>query len=198
MSNETAESTAPAYRGLLGKRRRFLVNWRYQMRASLLTAAVVLILLILLNLAIYASTAASADRILELAPEFAAVIQAQDRTQLHLILLASAVYLAGVFLVTVLETHRTAGAALNLGARLGEVRRGRYDTRLSLRKGDHLFELEEAFNAMTDSLRTRTWDEIESLARLSREAEQVEDAAGRQRLAEELRRLAEEKRKQVE
>lgn len=198
MSSKTAESTAPAFKGLLGKRRHFLVNWRYQMRASLLTAGVVLVLLILLNLAIYMSTAASADRILELAPEFASVIQSQDRTQLYLILLASMVYLAGVFLVTVLETHRTAGAALNLGARLGEVRRGRYDARLSLRKGDHLFELEEAFNAMTDSLRGRTWDEIESLARLSREAEEIEDAAGGRRLADELRRLADEKRKNVE
>jgi hypothetical protein len=184
--------------GLLGKRRSFLVNRRYQLRASLLTAAVVLVLLVLLNLAIYASTMRGAERVLVDAPELAEVIRAQDRAQLYLILLASLVYLIGVFLVTVLETHRTAGAAFNLEARLGEVRRGRYDTRLKLRRGDNLAELEGTFNGMVEALRQRTWDDIEHLVQLANEAGKIADASGGRQLAERLRRLADEKRSRLE
>ena len=41
-------------------------------------------------------------------------LRAQDRVELYLVALASLVFLVGCFLVTVLETHRTAGAAHNL------------------------------------------------------------------------------------
>jgi methyl-accepting chemotaxis protein len=181
--------------GLLGQRRSFLVNKRYQLRASLLTAAVVLVLLVFLNLILYATTLSSAEQILADAPELAAVIKAQDRVELYLIVLASCVYLLGVFLITVLETHRTAGAAYNLGMRLGEIGQGRFKTRLTLRKGDNLRELEEAFNSMTRSLQDRTWEEIESLAQLARDAEESGDG---RKLADKLRELAESKRRQVE
>ena len=198
MNRQTSDSAASTSQGLLGQRRSFLVNRRYQLRASLLTAAVVLVLLVLLNLAIYASTMRSAEQILTDAPELAALIKAQDRAQLYLILLASFVYLIGVFLVTVLETHRTAGAAYNLEARLGEVRRGRYDSRLTLRRGDNLAELEDAFNEMVEALRQRTWDDIENLVQIANEAGKIVDASGGRQMAESLRRIAEGKRSLLE
>lgn len=180
--------------GILGHRRSFLVNARYQIRASLLTAAVVLVLLVFLNLVLYATTMSRAEKILVDAPELAAVIKAQDRVELTLIVLASFVYLAGVVLITVLETHRTAGAAYNLERRLGEIQCGHYNARLSLRRGDNLREIEDAFNAMSSSLENRTWDEIEALNQLALDAEKVRDHAGACRIAARMREMAEQKR----
>jgi len=185
-------------RTILGQRRTFLINTRYQLRASLLTATVVLVLLVFLNLILYATTLSSAERILTDAPELAAVIKAQDRVELYLIILASFVYLAGVVVITVLETHRTAGAAYNLERRLDEIQCGHYKTRLTLRRGDNLRELEDAFNAMSRTLENRTWDEIELLTQMALEADKTCDAAGGARLAERLRALAAEKRRLVE
>jgi hypothetical protein len=179
---------------IFGHRRSFLVNARYQLRASLLTATVVLVLLVFLNLVLFATTMSRAEKILVDAPELAAVIKAQDRVELSLIILASFVYLAGVVLVTVLETHRTAGAAYNLERRLGEIQCGHYNARLNLRKGDNLREIEEAFNAMSSTLENRTWDEIEALNQLALDAEKVRDHAGACQIAARMREMAEEKR----
>jgi len=195
-----AERNSPSAsrRAILGHRRTFLVNSRYQLRASLLTATVVLVLLVFLNLILYTTTMSSAQRILVDAPELAAVIEAQDRVELYLIILASFVYLAGVVVVTVLETHRTAGAAYNLERRLGEIQCGHYNTRLTLRRGDNLRELEDAFNSMSRTLENRTWDEIETLTQMALAADKLCDGAGGGRLAQRLRALAAEKRHLVE
>ena len=194
----TATGATPRRGGLLGQRRSFLVNKRYQLRASVLTAAVVLVLLVFLNLLLYSMTARSADAILAESPELASIIQAQDRVEIYLIVLASFVYLVGVFAITVLETHRTAGAAHNLSMRLNEVGQGRLNTRLRLRKGDNLRELEHAFNSMTRALESRAWDEIETLSQLAEDADKTVDAGGARLLAERLRALRDDRRALVE
>jgi nitrogen fixation/metabolism regulation signal transduction histidine kinase len=158
---------------------------------------VVLVLLVFLNLVLYATTMSRAERILVDAPELAAVIKAQDRVELTLILLASFVYLAGVVLITVLETHRTAGAAYNLERRIGEIQCGHFNTRLKLRKGDNLRELEEAFNAMSRSLESRAWDDIEALNQFALEAERIQDVEAGRQLAARMRDWAEKKRNLV-
>jgi hypothetical protein len=178
--------------GLLGKRRDFLVNKRYQLRAGFLTAAVVLVLLILINLTVYTTAMNNTEKILADAPQLAPLVKAQDRVELFLIVVISLIYLAGVFLVTILETHRTAGAALSLSRMMAEIRRGRYKGRVSLRKGDNLRELEEAFNEMSRSLEERSWREIEILTELAEEADRVDGA-----LSARLRELAEDKRSTV-
>lgn len=194
-----ADLTSPARKSLLlGQRRSFLVNKRYQLRASLLTATVVLVLLVFMNLILYSTTMRSAEQVLADAPELAAVIKAQDRIELYLIILASFVYLLGVFMITILETHRTAGAAHNLKLRLAELRRGQYKTELRLRKGDNLRDLESAFNAMTRSLQDRTWEDVETLGQLALEAESLSDAPDTRQLAKRLRDLADAKRSMVD
>ncbi len=187
MSDATARS-----RGLLGKRRDFLVNKRYQLRSGFLTAAVVLVLLILINLTVYTIAMHNAEKILADAPQLAPLVKAHDRLELFLIAVISLIYLAGVFIVTILETHRTSGAALSLTRRMGEIRRGRYRTRVKLRKGDNLRELEEAFNEMSRSLEERSWREIEILTDLAEQADRVDGA-----LSTRLRQLAEDKRSSV-
>ena len=97
--------------GLLGRRRQFFLNRPHQLRATLLTAAAVLVLLVILNLVLYSIAVSSTNQVLSDSPELAQLIKSQARLQLLLILLASVVFLAGVFVVSVLESHRTAGAA---------------------------------------------------------------------------------------
>ena len=194
-SKSSAGTASAASLGLLGYRRNFLVNKRYQLKASLMTVTVVLILLVFLNLAMYQATVRSSAAILADAPELAEVIRAQDRVELSLILLASFVFLLGVFAVSVLETHKTAGAAYNLGQRLAEVGRGRYGTILRLRKGDNLAELEAVFNEMSRRLTERTWDEVEKLNQFAAEAERLDRG---EELAAALRRMVTDKRGQVD
>ena len=93
-----------------------------------------------------------------------------------------------------LETHKTAGAAYNLGQRLEEVGRGRYRTILRLRKGDNLVELETAFNEMSRRLTERTWDEVEKLNQFAAEAARLDRG---EELAAALRRMVTDKRGQV-
>jgi len=159
---------------VLGQRRSFLINKRYQLKASVLTGTVVLVLLVFINLILYSASVRSSAEILAQAPEFADIIRAQDQAQFYLILLASLVFLVGVFVVSILETHKTAGAAFNLGRRMGELRDGNYRSTLTLRRGDHLLELEYAFNQLSRSLRTRTWADLELLESIAAEADSSE------------------------
>ena len=157
--------------GPLGQRRAFLVNKRYQLKASLLTATVVLVLLVFVNLTLYSASRKSSAQILADAPALEKVIRSQDRVELYLILLASLVFLVGVFVVSILETHKTAGAAYNLQQRLAELRHGRYCATLKLRKGDNLIELEGAFNELARALRDRESEDAETLEQLAAEVE---------------------------
>jgi hypothetical protein len=182
---------------LFGRRRRLVVNPRYQLRFSILSVVVVFALLLLLNMSLFFSSLQSGRTFLEFAPELKAYIQAHERVQLDLILLGSVVFLVGVFLISFLESHRTAGAAFNLGRRLRDVQIGHYYSRLSLRRGDGLREVEDAFNNMARALSDRTWEEVETLKDLGDRAAALPGDEARA-LASTLHVLSERKRKLVE
>jgi hypothetical protein len=182
---------------LIGRRRRLLVNPRYQLRASIMAVLVVFTLLVLLNISLFLSSVQSGKTVLEFAPELAQFIRAQERVQLDLILLGSAVFLVGVFLISFLESHKTAGAALNLGRRLRDIQAGHYYSRLSLRRRDGLREVEDAFNNMARALSDRTWEEIETLRDLGDRVAELRDGEARA-VASTLHALADRKRKLVE
>lgn len=178
----------------LAQRRHFLVHARDQLRAGFLVAMVVLLLLVLLNVSLYAIREGKSSEILSDVPELESIIRSQNRVEFTLVLLASVVFLTGVFVVTILETHKTAGAAYNLSQRINDIRQGRYNARLRLRKGDHLRELEVAFNDMSRALQERTWRDVDALERMAVEAEKVESPVEASQLASRLRELAEHRR----
>ena len=199
MDQQPLEMPSAAQRpGLLGRRRDFLVNHRYQLRASLLTAAAVLVLLVLLSLVLYSVSVSSTNHALADSPELAKMIKAQNRLQLFLILLASVVFLAGVFVVSILETHRTAGAAAKLARYMNRVEQGRYNIQLRLRKDDHLQDVQTAFNQMTRSLRDRMWHEVETIGRLADRSRAIRTQEDAERLSGEIRELAGRMRRTVE
>ncbi len=136
--------------GLSGwRRRQFVVDARYQMRASVLVGAVALVLLVLLNTSlILQDQAAAATEAIAVHP----LLAGQDRTSWALLFLGSAVFLGGVILVGVLESHRTAGAAYAIRRAVDAIRDGGSDIRVRLRRGDHLQDLATSVNQLAETI----------------------------------------------
>lgn len=193
-----ASGAAEPSGGIFGRRRRLVVNRSYQFRVSFLAVAVVLALLLLLNLSLYSFAQVGNSAVLDAAPELRDLLRAQDRVQLNLTLLGSLVFLVGVFLVTLLESHKTAGAAYHVGRCLDRLREGRLTTRVRLRKGDNLRELEAAVNALAASLEEAARRDAELLDRLAEQAEPAGADAVAHGVAAELRRLAAGRRRSAE
>jgi len=131
------------------RRRQFVVDARYQLRAGVLVGTVAIVLLVLLNASLLlqdrsaAASAATAVR-----PLFAG----QDRASWALLLLGSAVFLGGVILVGVMESHRTAGAAYAIRRAVDAIRDGRTEIRVRLRRGDHLQDLAKSVNQLAETI----------------------------------------------
>ena len=148
------------------RRRRYLVDPRYQMRSGLLVGTVAFTLLVLLNFSLYLATRAPASVLATLGPSAGGVLPAQDRAQVLLAVFGSVVFLVGVVLVGVLESHRTAGAAYRIGRGLERLRRGESSVEVRLRRDDHLQELAQAVNGLAATMREREIREIERLEAL--------------------------------
>ena len=155
---------------VIGRRRRFLINERYQLRVALLGLGLVTLILVPLNLSFYFNIATTPET-LAAAPELREYLKAQDQAQFQLVLVASLVFLLGYFVVSILETHRTAGAAFNIARHMEAIENGHYGATLKLRKGDNLHELEAAFNRMAQALTDRTVQEIKELEALANHAD---------------------------
>ena len=182
----------------LRRRRRFLVNRSYQLRVTSMTVMLTLLLLVSLNVTLYVSSTRGTAEIVRVAPEFEPFLKAQDRTMIGLIVLGSIVFLVGVFVVGILESHRTAGVVVNLRNRLDEVERGDYRTELRIRRHDNFQELMPSFNRAVRSLRDRAWNDVESLEGLAGRIEGLDAGPAGNEIATELRRIAADKRRRLE
>jgi len=154
-------------RRLRSRRRSYLVDRRMQLRAAGLAVVIVLALLVFLNLTVYSASAERSRALVRTDPQLVELVQAQDRAVQAVVLLGSAVFLVGVFLVSIIETHRTAGACVAVVRQLRELETGRLGVELRLRNDDTLRELEPAFNAMSGSLARRAWEDVEELEDLA-------------------------------
>lgn len=178
----------------LSPRRQYLIDRRRQLRSALLIVVVVILLLLPLNYSLHTVRQQETTTIATSNPELGPIMQSRDRTELIVGVIASVVILAGVFILTIVETHRTAGAAFSVVRRLDEIREGQYGTRLTLRGGDNLREIEGPFNAMIEALRERTIQDAESLEELAAKANEVVVPQEAEVIAQRLRRLAKKKR----
>jgi methyl-accepting chemotaxis protein len=183
---------------LLGVRRQFLVNKPRQLRTAMLIGMLVLILLVLVNVVFHALRTNETNTIVASAPSLKQVMQDYDRNEMLLVILASVVVLGGVFVMTIIETHRTAGAAFNIARQLNRIADGNLDVELRLRKGDNLQEIQAPFNAMVAALRDQATDEVTSLERLAGHVDGFGNLEGAPGVASELRRLVEKKRQRLE
>jgi methyl-accepting chemotaxis protein len=200
MSGQAAEARwqpgAPLPRRiwLLAARRRYLINKRRQLRTAAILLAVAVIFVVLINIMLYLGRKQETAVLIAAAPELEQVLGKYDRNEVILSLLGSVVILAGVYFVTIIETHRTAGAEFNLIRQLGRVADGTYRVQLRLRRGDNLRDVEEPFNRMTRSLAQRAEEDATAMERLAAvlgDDQRPETAAA---VAAELRKLAIAKR----
>lgn len=199
MAEQQASLTesAGALRNAL-RRRRFVVDGGYQYRAAFLAVGVALLLLIILNLSLVFTSREGARSAKAVAPELREMIEAQDRVQIGLVATGSLVFLVGVFLVSILETHRTAGAAFKISRSLDRLREGRLDTRLRLRRGDNLQELAASVNAMAGAMQERAWQDVELIENLASRLELASHDGGvAAEAARELRGHAAKRRSQL-
>lgn len=154
MTRSSPPSTAGALPGpteggpARGRRRRIVIDARYQLRSGLFAGAVTLVLLALLNASLVLERRAAAPG----GPGAGPAPLPMDRGAWILALVGSALFLAGVVLVGVLESHRTAGAAYAIRRVLDALREGRRGERVRLRRNDHLKELGDAVNRLAESI----------------------------------------------
>ncbi len=156
-----------------GPRRRYLINRERQMRSAFLVVVVVVLLLVPLNYSLHTVRQQETATITASNPELRPLMESRDRIELTVALLASLVIMAGIFVLTIIETHRTAGAAFAIRRRLDLLQQGHFDAELHLRGGDNLRELEAPFNAMTEALRTRAAEEAKALDVLANEVADI-------------------------
>ena len=133
------------------RRRQFVVDARYQLRAGIMVGVVAIALLILLNVSLMGQGRLPSP--LPGAPARTPLTTGHpDRTSWALILLGSGVFVAGVIAIGVLESHKTAGAAYAIRRSIDQIREGRTGVRVRLRRGDHLQDLAKALNQLAESL----------------------------------------------
>jgi methyl-accepting chemotaxis protein len=174
-------STRASRRGLLqtlrlkvfGRRRRLLVHRRYQLKTALRSVTGTSLLVGLLVFVLNQVNLETSRDLQQMAPFLKQGLRHSDRITFLSLILGGAVFLAGVFVLELMETHRTAGAFQNLRRRLEEIRCGRLVAHLKLRRHDHFPELDKAFNDAVASLRSRTEGEIATLGRLSTQAREL-------------------------
>lgn len=175
-------------------RRQYVINREKQLRSAFLVVVVVLLLLVPLNYSLHTVRQQETATITASNPELLQLMESRDRVELIVGFLASLVIIGGVFILTIIETHRTSGAAFAIRRRIELIRQGRLDAELHLRGGDNLRELEAPFNAMTEALRTRATEEAKALDELANEVADIVVPQEAHALANRLRHLARKRR----
>jgi hypothetical protein len=93
-------------------------------------------------------------------PALEQMVRGQDRTESLLILAAVLIYGLGVYLVTLLESHRTAGFLYRINRRMEEMCEGRYGGQVTPRKDDNFTYLAGSLNTLSRSLKTATEEDL--------------------------------------
>ena len=185
------------WRFLVPRRRRFIVNWKYQIRASLFSVSLALIMLSLVNLNVYFTNRASTESILVVNPELRTSLEVRDRRQVIELALGSVVVTLAIFALGIFQSHKTAGAAFSLRRTLLQLRDGQFDAAPRLRRDDNLQELLAPIGDLARALRDTTAAEISTLQAVA-ESLGKEPAEPPQREAvAKLRDLIQEKRNRL-
>ena len=151
-------------------RRQYVIDRRRQYRSAALTSGLSLILLIVVNIAFSILRNTQSVVLSAASPQLRPVLEAQDARIGTMLIVVSIVFVAGVFAITIAETHRTAGAVFALQKAFDRVRTGDFRTMLRLRPRDTLLDLRFPFNDMLNSLRIRALAEADELEEFAAEA----------------------------
>jgi methyl-accepting chemotaxis protein len=166
-------------------------------RTTFIVASVVTIILAGLLFSLHVARERATEAMVVQMPSLADAMAAQNRIAFAFQLTGAFVFLGMVVVVTLLETHKTAGAAFNLTRQMGNVRDGEYGTRVTLRRGDNLQSLGHAFNEMSIALDERFWRDIELLDGLAHQAQRISNPDEARQLVAVLSQQASERRRKA-
>jgi signal transduction histidine kinase len=152
----------------------------------MLTTAVVAVVLAALLLSLHVSRERATEAMVTEVPSLAPKLATQNRIDFAFQLAGAIVFLTMVVVVTLLETHKTAGAAFNLGRQLDKMRDGEYGVRVTLRHNDNLQAVGRAFNEMSIALDERLWGDIEIFDELTEQAKRISNPEEARQLASAL------------
>jgi len=182
---------------LVPRRRRFIVNWRYQLRASLFGVSLALLMLSLVNLNVYFTNRAGTESILVVNPGLRTSLEVRDRRQVIELALGSAFVTLAIFALGIFQSHKTAGAAFSLRRTLLQLRDGQYDVAPRLRRDDNLQELLAPIGDLARALRDATAAEISTLQAVVESLEKERADPPRREAAARLRDLIQEKKNRL-
>jgi len=177
---------------VFGRRRNYLIDPAYQIRTAVIAV---------LGMTFVVGVAAGLLHLLrsqQVAPALAegppiARGLAGDSGWAVFLVVAGVALVGAVFVIEILETHKTAGVVLRVSRGLQGLRDGAWGTRINLRKHDNFKEMEQAFNASARALCTRAEEEIRVLADIEGRLEhlvhamETGDRAGGEELLRQLR-----------
>lgn len=165
-----ADQTQPATKRPPMMRRKYVIDRRRQFRSAALTSGLALVLLIIVNTAFTVLRDSQSMVLSAAAPQLGPALEAQDARVGTMLIVVSVIFVIGVFVITIAETHRTAGAVYAMQKALDRVRTGDYQTLLRMRPRDTLADLKFPFNDMLIALRDRMLTEADELEQLAEEA----------------------------
>jgi methyl-accepting chemotaxis protein len=165
-----------------------VVDKEMQYRAAAMVTGLVAVLLVFINVALFAMRRSQTELLASTAPDLREILEAGNIRLATFAIVLSVVVLVFVWFATILATHRTAGAIVGLRRRLESVRDGNYHTVLRLRPNDNLRSLEAPFNQMMATIRAAFKDDAAAVSEL---AERLEaGGAGRDLVAAARERAA--------
>lgn len=177
----------------VSRRRRYLIDRRRQLGATLRVVALVTILLALLVGTVAYQNITATNMVVEDNPQLGEQMRAADTRNLLVLIAISLIILAAVVVRSVMITHRTAGAVYSITDKLEKIAAGDYSVSLQLREEDNIRALEDPFNKMVKALRRRAEDDHRTLTKLADEIE----GHGSPVDAEMLRRIADARGRHV-
>lgn len=141
----------------LGRRRNYLVDSVYQVRTAII--AVLGMVFLLVFAAIVFHLVGMENSLIARS----GVTRSGDARSVLYLVAAGIIFVAAVFVIEILETHKTAGVVLKVSRGMKDLEAGAWGTRVTLRKNDNFKELEGEFNELARTLRDRVEDDLNAL-----------------------------------
>ena len=141
---------SPARIPVMGRRRTYLINPRFQLRAMLVPAIVAIGTVTFLVFLHFLMLQPGPER--ALVNETITLRSLMTSGWLWTSIVFSLIYASLFIFLSVIETHKAAGAVFKIKHYLHRVAKGDLRSRITLRRKDHFQDVADEFNIMTDAL----------------------------------------------
>ncbi len=150
-------------RRFLGRRRNYVVDPAYQLRSAVIAVLGMAFLLAFAAALFHLLSVENARIVQRKVPVAQGAADVHDLRSVLYLVAVGLFFVAAVFAIEILETHKTAGVVYKITRGLRELESGRWAARVSLRKHDNFKEMEEAFNAAARALRGQLDEDLRGL-----------------------------------